>query len=735
MMRTRLTLGLIISMAIAALLAACQTPTPAPPTIPPSLAPVETLAAGQLLEATVPPTPIATEPEPHDYPLRPTATPYKGSSSVQSGVFRDDAAGISVAYPRRWSVDTSEANGQLLARFISPLGDVQGILIAGAVDDTQSAQAVAYEVRNGLTGSLSGVKTLDDKALTLADGREAWRVVFTAKRSDGSELKADVTATSNGARAYIMVVFGEPAAFDDNASSIDQLIGALHIERPRLNGIERDQALVLAGGETRNPREYDPATTHGSGDKLVYSGLVAFDPQLNLIPDLAGSWDIQSGITYTFHLRPDARFHNGRPVTAQDVIYSWERAADPATGSDTVLTYLGDIVGVKDRQAGKADRISGLTALDDHTLQVVIDAPKPYFLMKLTYPVAFVLDRNNVAAGGEWWRTPNGTGPYRLARWDSFKQMVYERNDDYYLEPPKIPYVIVQLFSGVGLRLYENGEIDVTGVSRADVPRFEDPKEPLSAELQSGVSLCTGMIIFDSKQPPFDDVKVRQAFTLAFDRSKFIDIVLSGIALPAIGPYPPGLPGYNAELKGLPYDPARARELLAESKYAGHLPPIVYTDSGNGSDIGADVSALAQMWQQNLGITLTVENIDPDKYFDLMHAGQHGQIFSGGWCADYPDPENFADALFHTGAQQNQGNYSNPALDKILEDARVEQDPARRIQLYQRAEQIIVDDAPVLFTTHGLSYLLVKPYVIGYTLTPIDIALERYLSIDPTKMK
>ena len=293
----------------------------------------------------------------------------------------------------------------------------------------------------------------------------------------------------------------------------------------------------------------------------------------------------------------------------------------------------------------------------------------------------------------------------------------------------------MQLFSGVGIRLYENGEIDVTGVGLSDVPRFEDPKEPLHDQLLSGVSLCTGMIIFDVTKPPFDDLKVRQAFSLAFDREKYIDVVLSGIGLPAVGPFPPGLPGYDTTLEGLTYDPTRARQLLNESKYAGNLPSIIYTDGGSGSDIGGDVAALAQMWQQNLGITITVENLEPDKYSDLVHAGQHGQIFSGGWCADYPDPENFADALFHTGAQQNQSNYSNPELDKLLEDARVEQDTTKRIPLYQQAQRLIVADAPVLFTTHGLSYVLVKPYLQGYVLTPIDIALERYLSIDPSKMK
>jgi oligopeptide transport system substrate-binding protein len=493
------------------------------------------------------------------------------------------------------------------------------------------------------------------------------------------------------------------------------------------------QTLVLAGGESTNPREYDPATTHGSGDKLVFSGLVSFDPYLNLTPDLAETWDISpDGTVYTFQLRQNAIFHDGRPVTARDVVYSWERAASPELGSDTVLTYLGDIVGVREVVAGQAEHIAGLQVLDDHTLQVTIDAPKPYFLLKLTYPTAFVVDQANVESGPEWYRTPNGTGPYKLVEWKRFEQISYAANQDFYLGPPSIPYVSVKLYSGVGVRLYEAGEIDITGVSYYSAGRFLDPSEPMQAELRTGVSLCTSYVVFDTTQPPFDDVKVRQAFSMAFDRRKYLEVVLSGRALPAIGIYPPGLPGFNIGLQGLPYDPEQARQLLTESKYggAGGLPPIVYTDAGIGSYIGADVAALAQMWQQELGISLTVENLEPNFYYDRIYAGEHGQIFGGGWCADYPDPENFADVLFHSASPQNTGGYGNPALDALLEAARVEPDVSKRIAMYQQAEQIIVNDAPVLFTAHSLSYVLVKPYVKGYVFTPIDVPIERYLWLE-----
>ncbi len=490
-----------------------------------------------------------------------------------------------------------------------------------------------------------------------------------------------------------------------------------------------NQALVLEGGESNNPRDYDPATTHGSGDKRVFSGLVSFDPHLNLTPDLAESWDVSAdGTVYTFHLRTNAKFHDGRPVTAQDVIYSWERAVGPALASETAVTYLGDIVGVKEMAAGKADHISGLQALDDHTLKVTIDAPKPYFLLKLTYPTAFVVDKANVESGPDWVYHPNGTGPYKLVEWTHRQRIVYQRNEDFYLGPPSIPYVVINLYTGDPQSLYETGDVDIAGVSSID--RFTDPTESLHKELLTGVELCTGYVVFDTTRPPFDDVNVRKAFSMAFNRQQYIDVVMGGHALPAIGLYPPGLPGFNIALQGLPYDPAQARQLLKQSRYGDNLPPIVYTDSGWGSATGADVAALAQMWQQNLGVTITVENIEPSFYLDTIYSGKHGQIFGGGWCADYPDPENFADVLFHTGAQQNNGGYSNPALDALLEQARVEQDVTQRIALYQQAEQMIVNDAPVLFTVHYLSYQLVKPYVKGYVFTPIDIPIERYMWLD-----
>jgi oligopeptide transport system substrate-binding protein len=496
----------------------------------------------------------------------------------------------------------------------------------------------------------------------------------------------------------------------------------------------RAETLYLSGMESADPRDNDPATTRGSGDKLVFSGLFSFSPSLELTNDLVETYSVNNGTVFTFTLRANARFHDGRSVTAQDVAYSWERAADPATGSDTALTYLGDIVGVKEKKAGKADHISGLRVVDERTLEVTIDQPKPYFLAKLTFPTAFIVDRANVESDRDWYRHPNGTGPFKLVSWESMQEKVYERNDAFYLGAPAIRNIVVRLYSGIPIRLFESGDIDIGPVYYYDVPRVKDPGDPLNAELVGGVDLCTLFVVFDTTRPPFDDLKVRQAFNLAFDRQRFVDVVYDGVMLPATGLYPPGMPGRREGLNSLRFDPEAAKALLAESKYASGLPDVVITDAGYGSNVGNDIAAMASMWQKNLGVTVRVENLQPDKFWDEIGAGRRGQMWSSGWCADYPDPENFADILFCTGASSNEGGYSNAELDGILEKARTEPDTARRLGLYQQAEDIILRDVPVLFTVHYVSYYLVKPYVRGFVFTPIDIPIERYLSIDPSPL-
>jgi oligopeptide transport system substrate-binding protein len=421
-------------------------------------------------------------------------------------------------------------------------------------------------------------------------------------------------------------------------------------------------------------------------------------------------------------------FHSGREVTANDFKYSLERACDPTTGSQTAETYLGDIVRVKEKLQGKANEISGVRVIDDYTLQITIDAPKAYFLSKLAYPTAFVVDKANVELGADWWRKPNGAGPFKLKKWDK-DNIILERNEVYYLDPAKVSQVVFRL-QGVPMTMYEENKIDVTDVSLGDIERVLDPSNPLNKELSIIPGFSLYYIGFNSARPPFDDAKIRQAFSYAIDKDKIVELALKGIVKKAEGILPPGMPGYNKDIQGLDFNVEQAEKLISESNYGNvaNLPPITLTSAGMGTVLNIE-AALVDMWQHNLGVNVEVRQLLPDRYFsDIMN--EKNEMFTYNWGADYPDPQNFLDILFHSGTNNNVGEYSNPVVDGLLEEARVEQDSSVKMNLYQEAEQMIVDDAACLPLFFDVDYMLVKPYVKNLPLTPLWIPKLRYVSIE-----
>lgn len=273
--------------------------------------------------------------------------------------------------------------------------------------------------------------------------------------------------------------------------------------------------------------------------------------------------------------------------------------------------------------------------------------------------------------------------------------------------------------------MYENDEIDLTGVGTNNIERVTDPGDPLHAELHTWPGLCTSRLIYDVTMPPFDDALVRQAFAYAVDRQKLADVVLKGMAQPAHTILPPGMPGYSPDITGPIFDPEQARDLLATSSYgsAGALPEVTFTTGGLGGDLSAYDSALIDMWRTHLGVEVVVEQLEPVSFLSEIH-DHHGQIIDIGWCADYPDPENFLDVLYHSEAQENVGRYGNPEVDELLEQARIEPDVEARLALYRQIEQLIIDDTPDILLHHGQSRLLLKPYLKDYPLGPIGLALE-----------
>lgn len=497
--------------------------------------------------------------------------------------------------------------------------------------------------------------------------------------------------------------------------------------------IPQTDTLSLYGSD---PVTLDPAISQDSGSHTyitqIFSGLVSLDQDMKVVPDIAERWDTETtaaGTTYTFYLRSDVKFHDGRAVTAADFKYSWERACRPATASPTAATYLNDIVGVNQMLAGTADTIEGVEVVDDYTLRVTIDQPKAYFLAKLTYPVAFVVDQANVESGQEWWRKPNGTGPFKLEDWTQGQDLLLERNDLYYGDKAKVGHVAF-LLSGSPMQMYEEGQIDVTDVSLSDLERVTDEANSLHAQLTVFPELSLTYIGFDTRKPPFDNPKVRQAFCYAVDKARVISQVLKDSVSPAYGILPPGMPGYDENFEGLSYDLAKAKSLLAEAGYGNgtDLPVITFDIPGEGGYVPTSITAILYQWQLNLGVQIQIRQLESDVYYYCLN-DEEDEAFFFGWIADYADPQNFLDILFRTGTANNMGQYSNPEVDSLLDQAAIEQDSNTRLDLYRQAEEKIVSDAACLPLWFGKNYVLVKPYVTGYTLSPLGIPLLANVSV------
>ena len=348
-----------------------------------------------------------------------------------------------------------------------------------------------------------------------------------------------------------------------------------------------------------------------------------------------------------------------------------------------------------------------------------------------------MVDRVNVQSGKTWTKRPNGTGPFKLKQWVEDELLILERNDLYYRGVPKLAHVVYRLFAGRGLTLYEEGEIDITGVGLANIDRVLDPADSLNRELlvTSGLKfdLFTGYLAFNPNIPPFDDPKVRQALNYAINRQEIATLVLADLVTPAKGILPPGFPAFNANLKGYEYNPEKARQLLRESKYGDDLenfPPIILTVSGGfGASVGLDLEVITESWSTELGIEVEFQQTEFATYLQDLHKRRF-QMFEIAWIADYPDPENFLDILFYSESSNNNTQYSNPEVDQLLLQARTETDQAKRYQLYQQAEEIIVDEAPWIPLWHsGEQYVLVKPRVKDYYLTQLVVPRFRFVRL------
>lgn len=479
-----------------------------------------------------------------------------------------------------------------------------------------------------------------------------------------------------------------------------------------------------------DPNTFDPALGADNDTSFVlrqlYSGLVTLDKNLAVVPDLAVRMpDLTENSTlYTFKLREGAKFQSGREITADDFKFSLERASDPRlVGPEPATslpanTYMTDIVGVRDKLDGKATEISGVRVKDKYTLQIKLDGARPQFLAKLSYNVFFVVNREAVVRGFE---TVDGSGPFKLTEYKRGQFLKLARNDNFYFGPPRLAQVNFAIGPNAANSLgqYEGDRLDVVGLEAgAEVERALDKGSPLNRELIVKPQLSLSYLAFNTRVRPFDDPKIRQAFSLVIDRPRIARAMFEDKVQPAQGILPPGMPGYSGKPGPLGYDISRARDLIAQSSYRSpvNLPRISLASTGDALS-----RVLVEAYKNAFNIDLEVRQYDFRDFQSGLAGRNQFQMFLYNWVADYPDPDNFLRSLLGTGSAYNDTNYASQSFDDLLKQGDNQTDPARRLDFYAQAETVALNDAPLLPIYYNVSYRLVKPYVRGLSITEAGI--------------
>jgi oligopeptide transport system substrate-binding protein len=499
-------------------------------------------------------------------------------------------------------------------------------------------------------------------------------------------------------------------------------------DRPSESNPTGRQELRLAGS-ILDPAPLDPALARDVNSafmtRQVFRGLTRFDENLQPVPELAQRIEISpDGLTYRIQLRDDARFFDGSQITAEDVVFSLTRALNPETAVESGAplagpSYLGDIVGADELIRGEASELSGLRVIEDRTLEIDLKAPRATFLMKLASAPAAIVDPDDVARGGEWWRDPNASGPYVVDVWRPEDELQLYGNEHYVGGIPDLRRVTFRLGPSAAnpFNLYQADEIDVASVPNQAIDRISDEESPLLPELDVSPVLSTTYIAFRTDVAPMDDPEIRRAVQLAFPRWKVAEILLSGRQETANGLIPPGTLGRDWPHTAPAQDLDGARAAIARSSYgsAENVPPImIYGTSPYGSQ------ALRDVLQRELGLTVEVLDV----HWPQFNQGLSKKMFPAyelNWVADFPDPETFLWNLFASSSPDNYSEYSNPAFDALLDEAAATLDVDARAALYAKAEAVLLGDNAVLPLVHDVRYTLMKPWVKGLDITPLGM--------------
>lgn len=483
------------------------------------------------------------------------------------------------------------------------------------------------------------------------------------------------------------------------------------------------QTLRLMAGE---PRTLDATLdNYGTGgSQYIFERLALLDEEDQLIPGAADSWTSSDDArTWTFHLRPGARWSDGRPVTAHDFEWTYKLLLDPAHANVYAFLFY-EIKGARDyNQRRTTDRDAvGVRALDDLTLVIEAEKPCPYLPYLTSFISASPIPRWQFEKYGRKW-TEGGNCvsnfTFKLDEWTPGRRQVFVLDPNYTGRyKARLEKVIINFITGNGAGIfpYENNEVDMAAVTPADLARV-NADEILRNEFYTWPHQSTAYLLFQTKKPPFDQVKVRKAIAHAIDRDTLCRVVMQGLATPAFSMLPPRFPGFSGDrLKAFQaFDPEKAQRLLAEAGYPGGkgFPKAEFWVSGNDQATRQITQAIQGMLETHLNIDVNIRTLDGTSYVSYLYKHQIPFGLSG-FQSDYPDPHNLLSMVWHSQpVGHGRHDWVNKEFDRLLEAADTEVDPQRRFALYAQAEEILVDDVGGVFLYHGIKTELRKPWIKG----------------------
>ncbi len=506
---------------------------------------------------------------------------------------------------------------------------------------------------------------------------------------------------------------------------------------------------------TSEPGSLDPALAQGTHDSWIlmhtFEGLMTYDKDGNVVPGMAAAEPVisEDGLTYTFTLKDGMKWSNGDPVTAKDFEFSWKRVSDPDLAADYAYQVFY-IEGMEERFTGEdangdgkvatVDDI-GVKAIDDKTLEVKLVAPTGFFTELTAFYTYFPVNQKVVEANPDWAKngdTHVGNGPFKLTRWDHNAKIILDKNPEYYdVANIKIDGIDMDVIDddNTSYQKYDGGEYDIiVKMPPAVTGQMVETNNP---ELVLGPQVGTYYYNLNAEVPPFNNVKVRQAFALALDRDTITGKISKGGEIPAQGIVPFGLKDetgaeYRDKMENaIKFDAAQAKTLLDE----GLKEEGLTTDVFNGMTILYNTSeahkliaqAAQEMWRNNLGIEIGLENVDFQVKLDREKAGDY-QISRAGWIGDYADPMTMLD-LWYSTSSFNDANYNNPAYDTLIDDVKATGDQTVRFEKMREAERMLMTDMPVVPVYFYTLPYLQKPNIEGVYKTLLNYPTLTYAEI------